>query len=96
MKGSYLLEVGGVYLKIKEGLVVTNVRLDEYELPIPEGFSDFLLKTGFWSYEGSAPVKKEMSNYNRKVVLEDGTLCTYLTFKRETSQKLKSGKKEVS
>jgi hypothetical protein len=68
-------------LKVKEGLVVTKVSLDGYELPIPEGFSDFLLKAGYWSYKGATPVKKELPNYDRKVVLEEGSLCTYLTFK---------------
>ncbi len=33
---------------IREGIEVTGITLDGYELPISEGFSDFLLREGYW------------------------------------------------
>lgn len=31
---------------IREGIEVTKITLDGYELPIPEGYSEFLLRVG--------------------------------------------------
>ncbi|MHC2833037.1 hypothetical protein ACUXEY_001523 [Bacillus sp. F9_6S_D1_P_5] len=33
---------------IREGIEVTKITLDGYELPIPEGYSEFLLRAGCW------------------------------------------------
>ncbi len=33
---------------IREGIEVTRITLDGYEFTIPEGFSEFLLRAGYW------------------------------------------------
>lgn len=35
---------------VREGIEVTKVTLEGYELPIPEGLSEFLLRAGYWVY----------------------------------------------
>ncbi|MGG3042580.1 hypothetical protein ABEO76_05140 [Bacillus anthracis] len=68
---------------IREGIEVTRITLDGYELPIPEGYSEFLLRAGYWRYgEKVEKISHEeiLSNYEREVVIEDGKLCTNLTY----------------
>ncbi|AXY06259.1 MULTISPECIES: hypothetical protein [Bacillus cereus group] len=70
---------------IREGIEVTKITLDGYELPIlPEGYSEFLLRAGYWRYgEEIEKIKRDeiLAYYDRKVVLEDGKLCTILIYK---------------
>ncbi|SMD81849.1 hypothetical protein BACERE00175_01673 [Bacillus cereus] len=69
---------------IREGIEVTKITLDGYELPIPEGYSEFLLRAGYWRYgEEIEQIKRDeiLAYYDRKVVLEDGKLCTILIYK---------------
>ncbi|WP_324656689.1 hypothetical protein [Bacillus cereus] len=69
---------------IREGIEVTRITLDGYELPIPEGFSDFLLRAGYWRYDEeveSSVDEKFLSNYESKVVLKDGVLSTQFIYK---------------
>ncbi|MEI4799925.1 hypothetical protein WAZ07_01060 [Bacillus sp. FJAT-51639] len=78
---------------IREGIEVTKITLDGYELPIPEGFSDFLLRAGYWVYgeEVESSIDEEfLSNYESKTFMKDGQLCTTLTYK---GNKKKRGKK---
>ncbi|MRD37149.1 hypothetical protein GH882_14460 [Bacillus thuringiensis] len=78
---------------IREGIEVTKITLDGYELPIPEGFSEFLLRAGYWRYgeKIESSVDEEfLAQYERKTVLEDGKLCTIFTYK---GNKKKRGKK---
>lgn len=68
---------------IREGIEVTRITLDGYELSIPEGYSEFLLRAGYWRYgEEVEKINQEkiLSNYEREVVIEDGKLCTNLTY----------------
>ncbi|MEM5663803.1 hypothetical protein AAHB94_08280 [Bacillus toyonensis] len=69
---------------IREGIEVTRITLDGYELPIPEGYSEFLLRAGYWGYgEEVEKINREeiLSNYDREVVMKDGKLRTILTYK---------------
>ncbi|ENB9402547.1 TPA: hypothetical protein ACGW5B_003443 [Bacillus paranthracis] len=69
---------------IREGIEVTKITLDGYELPISEGYSEFLLRAGYWRYdEEIEKIKRDeiLAYYDRKVVLEDGKLCTILIYK---------------
>ncbi|WP_089607664.1 hypothetical protein [Bacillus cereus] len=78
---------------IREGIEVTRITLDGYELPIPEGYSEFLLRAGYWRYGEKVErinYEETLADYDRKVVLEDGKLCTILTYK---GNKKKGGKK---
>ncbi|MFK4315998.1 MULTISPECIES: hypothetical protein [unclassified Bacillus (in: firmicutes)] len=78
---------------IREGIEVTKITLDGYELPIPEGYSEFLLRAGYWRVgEKVERINREeiLADYDRKVVLKDGKLCTILTYK---GNKKKRGKK---
>lgn len=78
---------------IREGIEVTRVSIDGYDLPIPEGFSEFLLRAGYWRYgeKIESSIDEEfLAQYERKTVLEDGKLCTIFTYK---GNKKKRGKK---
>lgn len=78
---------------IREGIEVTRVSIDGYDLPIPEGFSEFLLRAGYWRYgeKIESSVDEEfLAQYERKTILEDGKLCTIFTYK---GNKKKRGKK---
>jgi hypothetical protein len=69
---------------IREGIEVTRITLDGYELPILEGYSEFLLRAGYWRYgEVIEKINYEeiLAHYDREVVLEDGKLSTILTYK---------------
>ncbi|EEM02015.1 hypothetical protein bmyco0002_56340 [Bacillus pseudomycoides] len=71
-------------MKVREGITVTGVSLEGYELPIPEGFSEFLLRAGYWVYGGEVESSNDveiLSNYDREVVMKDGKLRTILTYK---------------
>ncbi|EOO32925.1 hypothetical protein IIU_03450 [Bacillus cereus VD133] len=75
---------------VREGIEVTKVTLEGYELPIPEGFSEFLLRAGFWRYGEEAEESNAaeiLSNYDKKVVLKDGKLRTILTYKGNKKKK---------
>ncbi|RBP17817.1 MULTISPECIES: hypothetical protein [Bacillus] len=78
---------------IREGIEVTNVTLEDYELPILEGLSEFLLRAGYGVYGGKEESSSDveiLSNYDKEVVLKDGKLRTILTYK---GNKKKRGKK---
>lgn len=79
---------------IREGIEVTRVSIDGYDLPIPEGLSEFLLRAGYWRYgegeEESSNDVEILANYDRKTVLKDGVLSTQFTYK---GNKKKRGKK---
>ncbi|MFP3378170.1 hypothetical protein SB767_17375 [Bacillus sp. SIMBA_069] len=45
---------------IREGIEVTTVSIDGYDLPIPEGLSEFLLRAGYWRYGEGEEAKKEV------------------------------------
>ncbi|OUB28378.1 hypothetical protein BK708_13205 [Bacillus thuringiensis serovar yunnanensis] len=69
---------------IREGIEVTKIILDGYELPIPQGCSEFLLLAGYWGVDEKVErINREeiLADYDRKVVVEDGKLCTILTYK---------------
>ncbi|MBJ8113069.1 hypothetical protein JDS99_26180 [Bacillus cereus group sp. N6] len=70
-------------MKIREGISVTRISLDGHDLPIPEGFSEFLLRSGYWVSGQVETFNNEeiLSNYEREVVEENGKLCTTLTYK---------------
>ncbi|MGH1142110.1 hypothetical protein [Bacillus pseudomycoides] len=71
-------------MKVREGITVTGVSLEGYELPIPEGFSEFLLRAGYWVYGGEVESSNDveiLSNYDREVVMKNGKLRTILTYK---------------
>ncbi|MEF7566088.1 hypothetical protein V4V35_24150 [Bacillus infantis] len=73
-------------MKVKENFVVTELSLDGYKLRIPEGLSEMLNRSGAWQYQKTKPEPKVDSpsdNYDRKVVLEDGKLRSYLTYKKK-------------
>lgn len=62
---------------IREGIEVTRITLDGYELPIPEGYSEFLLRAGYWRVgEKVEKINREeiLADYDRKVVLKDGRI----------------------
>ncbi|MED1626517.1 hypothetical protein [Bacillus mycoides] len=78
---------------IRESIEVNKITLDGYELPIPEGYSEFLLRARYWRVgEKVEKINREeiLADYNRKVVLKDGKLRTILTYKGD---KKKRGKK---
>lgn len=68
---------------IREGIEVTSVTLDGYELPIPEGFSQFLLRSGYWVSGEVETINYDdvLSNYDSSVVLENGKLFTNFIYK---------------
>lgn len=69
---------------IREGIEVTKIILDGYELPIPQGYSEFLLLARYWGVgEKVERINREeiLADYDRKIVVEDGKLCTILTYK---------------
>lgn len=57
---------------IREGIEVTKVSIDGYDFPIPEGLSEFLLRTGYWRYgeEESSNDVEILVNYDRKTFFE--------------------------
>ncbi|MEH6891786.1 hypothetical protein V7024_19270 [Bacillus sp. JJ864] len=81
---------------IREGIEVTKITLDGYELPIPEGFSEFLLRAGYWRVgeEIESSVDEEfLAQYERKTVLEDGVLSTTFTYKGDQKKRCKKSSK---
>lgn len=67
---------------MKESFEIKSMCLDGYEIPIPEGFSDLMNRSGAWRLIESD--KKEnplVEEYDRKVVKEGGRLRSYLTYK---------------
>ncbi|PEL22503.1 hypothetical protein [Bacillus toyonensis] len=77
-------------MKVREGITVTRISLAGYDLPIPEGFSEFLLRAGFWRYGEEAEVSNAaeiLSNYDKEVVMKDGKLRTILTYKGNKNKK---------
>lgn len=57
---------------IREGIEVTKVSIDGYDFPIPEGLSEFLLRTGYWRYgeDESSNDVEILVNYDRKTFFE--------------------------
>ncbi|MCU4942122.1 hypothetical protein OCF52_21750 [Bacillus cereus] len=77
---------------IREGIEVTRVSIDGYDLPIPEGLSEFLLRAGYWRYdekeeEESSNDVEILANYDRKTTLKDGVLSTTLTYKGDQKRR---------
>ncbi|EJR67959.1 hypothetical protein IIO_00278 [Bacillus cereus VD115] len=69
---------------IREGIEVTKITLDGYELPIPEGFSELLLRAGYWRVgeEIETSIDEEfLVQYETKTVLENGKLYTKFIYK---------------
>ncbi|MFK4323430.1 hypothetical protein ABH963_000142 [Bacillus sp. RC55] len=67
--------------------------LHPLKLPIPEGYSEFLLCAGYWRYgeEIKSSVDEEiLVQYERKTVLENGKLYTKFIYKG--NQKKRDGK----
>jgi hypothetical protein len=57
---------------IREGIEVTRIALDGYELPIPEEYFEFLLRAGYWRYgEEVEKINRDeiLADYDRKVVM---------------------------
>lgn len=80
-------------MKVSEELIVTEMSLEGHMLKIPKGFSELLNRSGAWEYIKPDDSKRKDGNlkdYDRKVVLEDGRLRTYLTYKNDS---LKTKKK---
>ncbi|TKH16587.1 hypothetical protein FC694_12190 [Bacillus wiedmannii] len=78
---------------IREGIEVTSVSLDGYELEVPEGFSEFLLRAGYWRIdEGVEVINREeiLSKYDREVFVENGRLHTRMTYKGNKKKRDKS------
>ncbi|MGH0601414.1 hypothetical protein [Bacillus mycoides] len=81
---------------IREGIEVTKITVDGYELPISEGDSEFLLCAGYWRYgEEIEKINRDeiLADYDRKVLLEDGKLCTILTYKGDKKKRCKKSSK---
>ncbi|MCU5708004.1 hypothetical protein OCF67_28355 [Bacillus wiedmannii] len=76
---------------IREGIEVTRITLDGYELPIPEGYSEFLLRAGYWVSGEVERINREgiSSKYSRKVFVENGRLHTRITCKENKKKKVK-------
>lgn len=71
-------------MKLNVELEITSVRLYGREIPIPHGLSELMNRAGAWELgkpDHSPPEDSFLKNYNRKVVVEDGTFRTYLTCK---------------
>lgn len=76
-------------MKIKEELIITGMTLDGYEVPIPEGFSELMNRSGAWEYiePDESSDSGYLKNYDRRVAREDGRLRTYLTYKNPLSSR---------
>ncbi|EJV65385.1 MULTISPECIES: hypothetical protein [Bacillus] len=78
---------------IREGIEVTKVSMDGYDLPIPEGLSEFLLRAGYWRYgEGEEESSNDVEilvNYDRETVLKDGILSKTFTYKGDQKKRCK-------
>ncbi|MED2184069.1 hypothetical protein [Bacillus wiedmannii] len=71
---------------IREGIEVTSITLDGYEFQIPEGFSEFLLRAGYWRVgEEVEGINREeiLSKYDREVFVENGRLHTRMILKNK-------------
>lgn len=82
-------------MKLNVDLEITNLQLDGHEIPIPKGLSELMNRSGAWEIVKPDHLSSEdssLNNYNRKVVVEDGKLRTYLTYKN-SSQKSEQIKK---
>ncbi|PGE33498.1 hypothetical protein [Bacillus wiedmannii] len=78
---------------IREGIEVTKVSMDGYDLPIPEGLSEFLLRAGYWRYgEGEEESSNDVEilvNYDRETVLKDGIWSKTFTYKGDQKKRCK-------
>ncbi|ASN71808.1 hypothetical protein 7S4_22 [uncultured Caudovirales phage] len=73
---------------VREGIEVTGITLDGYEFSIPEGFSEFLLRSGYWVSGEVETINREevLSKYDREVFVENGRLHTRITCKKTTKK----------
>lgn len=82
---------------IREGIEVARVSIDGYELSIPEGLSEFLLRAGYWRYgEGEEEPSNDvkiLANYDRKTIWKDGVLSTTFTYKEDQKKRCKKSSK---
>ncbi|MCC2439724.1 hypothetical protein [Bacillus paranthracis] len=81
---------------IREGIEVTSITLDGHEFQIPEGFSEFLLRAGYWRVgEEVERINREevLSKYDREVFVENGRLHTRLTYKGDQKKRCKKSSK---
>ncbi|MCM3598972.1 hypothetical protein M4D55_24865 [Metabacillus idriensis] len=85
-------------MRIKQNLVITSMSLDGHDIPVPDGLSDLLNRSGAWNYVNPSETKENsdnpLKNYERKVVKQKGKLFTYLTYKNCTN--VKSNSKKIS
>ncbi|WP_110928387.1 hypothetical protein [Bacillus massiliglaciei] len=76
-------------MKIKQSFQIISVSIDGFEFQAPEGLAEVLNRNNAWEYV--APDEKKsssslMQEYDRKVVYENGTLSTVLTYKGKAKQ----------
>jgi len=75
-------------MKVNIDIEITRMELDGFEIPIPPGLSELMNRAGAWAYVTTEEEEKSqrqseeiLKDYDRKTVLEDGKLRTYLTLK---------------
>lgn len=82
-------------MRVKEDLIITSMSLGDYVVQVPDGLSELLNRAGAWRYiDPNLDTIEEspLENYDRKVVKEEGTLRTFLTYKLP-SEDIKQTKK---
>lgn len=61
---------------------ITAMKLGGHELTVPKGLSELMNRAGAWKYiQENDHENVFVDNYDRKVIIEDGTLRTYLICK---------------
>ena len=71
-------------MRVKEDLIITSMSLGDYVVQVPNGLSELLNRAGAWKYiDPTLDTNEEnpLENYDRKVVKEEGTIRTFLTYK---------------
>ncbi len=74
-------------MKVTEELIITELSLDGFKLKVPKGLSELLNSSGAWEYiEPGASNEDDdyLENYDRKVVMEEGRVRIYLTYKENS------------
>lgn len=65
---------------------ITSLQVEGYELSVPEGLSELMNRAGAWRYS-KGDREDILKNYDRKVVIEDGAIRTYLICKSHSAAK---------
>ncbi|MGE8080482.1 hypothetical protein [Peribacillus loiseleuriae] len=74
-------------MKIEQFLIVTSISLDGHNIPVPEGLSEILNRSGGWETVKSGSNDNDpLKDYEKKVVLENGRLFTRLTYKKKQKE----------